>query len=212
MRAMLPMCRTRSSATAPFVLSTVAIALPPVVGESLVRLCHPVEVVLALERVALLVERVEDLAGQLLRHVLLAPVARERDEPAHGERARATLRHLDGHLVVRAADAARPHLEHGCDRLDRLFEHLDRRLASLLADAVEGAVDDPFGGRLLALRHHAVDHLRHEARVVNGVRLELADRYFGTARHYEPFFAPYFERAWRRSPTPAASRPPRMTL
>src|SRR5207249_4372478 len=97
----------------------------------------PVEVVLALEGAALLVERVEDLARELLLHVLLAPVAREADEPADGERPRAALRHLDGHLVVRAADTARPHLEHRCDRLDRLLEHLDRRLAAPLADAVQ---------------------------------------------------------------------------
>jgi hypothetical protein len=65
-------------------------------GEGLVGLRHPVEVVLALEGVALLVEGIQNLAGELVRHVLLAPVARVRDEPAHGERARAALRHLDG--------------------------------------------------------------------------------------------------------------------
>ena len=34
------------------------------------------------------------------------------DEPADRERARAALRHLDRHLVVRAADAAGADLEH----------------------------------------------------------------------------------------------------
>src|SRR5436190_16926923 len=185
---------------------------PPVVREGLVGLRHPVEVVLALERAALLVEGVHDLARELLGHVLLAPVARERDEPANGQRASAALRHLDGHLVVRAADAARANLEHRRDRLDRLLEHLDRRLAGLLADSVERLVDDLLGGALLPARHDAVDHLADESRVVDGVRLELADRDLGSARHYEPFFAPYLDRPLRRSPTPAVSRPPRITL
>src|SRR5205085_4308164 len=186
--------------------------LPPVVRKRLVGLRHPVEVVLALERVALLVEGVQDLAGELLRAVLLATVARVGDEPAHRECSGAALRHLHGYLVVRTADTAGAHLEHGRDRLDRLLEHFDRRLAGLLADAIERAVDDLLGGALLPARHHAVDHLADQARVVNGVRLELADRNLCSARHYEPFLAPYLERPLRRSPTPAVSSPPRITL
>src|SRR5438105_4307693 len=181
-------------------------------SEGLVGLRHPVEVVLALEGVALLVEGVQDLAGELLRHVLLAPVARVRHQPAHRKRARAALRHFDGHLVVRTADAAGAHFEHRRDRLDRLLEHFDRRLAGLLADAIERAVDDLLGRALLPARHHAVDHLADQARVVNGVRLELADRNLCSARHYEPRLAPYLERPLRRSPTPAVSSPPRITL
>src|SRR5438094_7101110 len=122
MWAMIPMFRTRSSATfvsATLVLKSSFLRLPAVVREGLVGLRHPVDVVLALERAALLVERVQDLAGELLAHVLLAAVARVRDEPADGERPGAALRHLDRHLVVGAADAARAHLEHGRDRLDR---------------------------------------------------------------------------------------------
>src|SRR5205085_2442649 len=186
--------------------------LPPVVRKRLVDLRHPVEVVLALERVALLVEGVQDLAGELLRHVLLAPVARVGDEPAHRERARAALRHLDGHLVVGAADAAGAHFEHRRDRLDRLLEHFDRRLAGLLADARERAVDDLLGRALLPARHHAVDHLADQARVVDWVRMELADRNLCSAGHYEPFLAPYLERRLRRSPTTTVTSRPRLTL
>src|ERR1700690_802707 len=145
MWAMIPMLRTRSSAT----LSSVTLVLkgsfpglPAVVREGLVGLSHPVSVVLALERAALLVERVKNLVCQLRAHALFAAVARIRDEPAHGERAGAALRHLDGHLVVRAADAAALHLEHGRDRLDGLLERLDRRPAALRADRLEGLVDD----------------------------------------------------------------------
>src|SRR5881397_1980436 len=72
--------------------------LPPVVREGLVGLRHPVDVVLALERAALLVERVQDLCGELLDHALLSPAAREIHEPAHRERARTAVRHLDRHL------------------------------------------------------------------------------------------------------------------
>src|SRR5215467_14806672 len=122
MWAMIPMFRTRSSPT--WVAVCVAISpLPPVVREGLVGLRHPVDVVLALVGAALLVERVEDLVGELLGHALLAPVARVRDEPADRERARAALRHLDGHLVVRPADAAALDLEHRRDRLDGLLQH-----------------------------------------------------------------------------------------
>src|SRR5438876_5028572 len=138
---MIPMLRTRSSATrvsvtAKSLLSSLP-GLPAIVGEGPVGLRHPVHVVLALERVALLLERVEDLAGQLVRHVLLAPVARVGDEPAERERAAAPLGHLDGNLVVRAADTAGANLEHRRDRLHGLLEHSERRPPRALPDGVE---------------------------------------------------------------------------
>src|SRR2546426_12847473 len=109
MWAMIPMFRTRSSATAvsfSFVLKWGPFPrLPAVVRKGLVGLRHPVDVVLTLERPALLVEGVQDLVGELVAHPLLAALARERDEPAHSERAGPALRHLDRHLVVRAPDA-----------------------------------------------------------------------------------------------------------
>src|SRR4029078_6491120 len=112
---MIPILRTRSSATLVSVTAKSSClpfcGLPAVMREGLVGLRHPVHVVLALERVALLLERVEDLARELVLHVLLAPVARVRHEPAQRERAAAPLRHLDRHLVVRAADAAAAHLQ-----------------------------------------------------------------------------------------------------
>src|SRR5262249_50355596 len=154
MWAMIPMLRTRSSAALVSVTATSS-PLPPVVREGLVGLRHPVHVVLALERVSLLLEGVQDLARELVLHVLLAPLARVRDEPAERERAAATLRHLDGHLVVRAADAPAPHLEHRGHRLDGLLEHFDRRPARLRAHLVERAVYDRLGRRALAAQHHA---------------------------------------------------------
>src|ERR671924_272431 len=104
--------------------------------EGLVRLRHSVEVVLALEGAALLLEGVEDLAGELLVHVLLAPLAGESDEPADGESAGTPLWNLDGNLVLRAADAARPHFEHRRHGLHGLLEDVDGLLARLRADPV----------------------------------------------------------------------------
>src|SRR6059058_3571558 len=141
MWAMIPMLRTRSSATRVSVAAKSLLELPAVVGEVLVGLRHPIHVVLALVRVPLLLERVQDLAGELVAHLLLAAVARERHEPAQRERAPAALRHLDGHLVVRTADAPRLHLEHRRHRLHGLLQHLDRRPPRALADLVEGAID-----------------------------------------------------------------------
>src|SRR5436190_3311939 len=140
MWAMMPMFRTRSSATAVCSLvlnSSFLLRLPAVVRERLVRLRHPVDVVLALERPALLVEGVHDLVCELDAHALLAALARIRDEPAHGERAGPALRHLDRNLVVRAADAAAADPEDRRDRLHRLLEHLDRRPAGLRPDLLE---------------------------------------------------------------------------
>src|SRR5919106_3668165 len=181
-------------------------------GEGLVGLRHPIEVVLALESAALLVQRVEDLVRELLFHVLLSPLARVLHDPAHSKRACAALGHLDGHLVVRAADAPRANLEHGRDCLHRLLEHLDWRAAGLFADPVQRRVHDLLGGRLLFAGHDLVDYLRHELRAVDGIPLDLADRNLCTARHQLTRLAPYFERPWRRSDTPAESSAARMTL
>src|SRR3954451_17377930 len=116
MWAMIPMWRTRSSATACSVIfvlkSPFLCRLPAVVGEGLVRLRHPVDVVLALVRAALLGLRVHELIGEALGHRLLAALAGELDEPAHGQRAGAAGRDLDRHLVGGAADAAGADLEH----------------------------------------------------------------------------------------------------
>src|SRR6476659_2138467 len=107
MCAMIPMLRTRSSPMRDAVVLISLSVLPAIVGEGLVGLRHPVDVVLFLVSAALLVERVHQLACQLVAHVLLAPVPGELDDPANRERAGTALRHLDRHLVVGATDAAR---------------------------------------------------------------------------------------------------------
>src|SRR3954453_15153501 len=215
MWAMIPMFRTRSSPTTvcSFVLKFPFLPLPAVVREGLVGLRHPVDVVLPLERPALLVEGVHDLVCELRAHALLAALARIRHEPAHGERAGPALRPLHRHLVVRATDTAAANLEDRGDRLHGLLEHLDRRTAGLRADLLQRVVDDRLGGRLLAVEHHLVDHLGDERAVVDGVAARNSGLDLGTARHYEPLrFAPYFERACLRSETPPVSSAARMIL
>src|SRR5215210_180801 len=209
MWAMIPILRTRSSAIR--VAVVLMSPLPAVVREGLVGLRHPVDVVLLLERAALGVDRVHHLARDLLLHPLLAPVARELDEPADRERARAALRHLDGHLVVRAADAAGTDLEHRRDGLHGRLERLDGRLPRLLGDDRERVVDEPLRRRALAVEHDGVDELRDELRRVDRVGLELARGDVGAAGHHD-FFAPYFERPCLRSETPAVSSAARITL
>src|SRR6185503_7016242 len=102
--------------------------LPAVMRERFVRLRHAVDVLFALVSAALLGLGVEKLAGEALRHRLLATCTRELDEPAHGERAGAACRYLHRHLVGGAADSAGAHLEVGSERGDRLLERLDRLL------------------------------------------------------------------------------------
>ena len=121
--------------------------------EGLVGLRHSVEVVLALEGPALLLEGVEDLAGELLVHVLLAALPRERDDPANSERPGTALRHLDGHLVLRAPDAARKRGE----------TSMPRKLAAELLEASEsrgGAVKKREETHRMAEANKAFSHYR----------------------------------------------------
>src|SRR5687768_3314442 len=103
--------------------------LPAIMREGLVGLRHAEYVVLALVRAALLALRVQPLVGEPLRHRLLAAVARELDQPAHGERAGAALGHLDRYLIGGAPDAARADLEHRRERLDGDLQRLHRILS-----------------------------------------------------------------------------------
>src|SRR5688572_4995244 len=169
MWAMIPMFRTRSSPTGVATADISAAPLPAVMREGLVGLRHPVDVVLLLVRPALLVQRVHELAGELRRHALLAPIAGILNDPAQGQRPRPALRHLDGHLIVRAPDTPGANLEHRRDALHRLLEHLELWLARLLGRDRERVVDRALGDRLLAVQHEAVDELRDEHRAVDGI-------------------------------------------
>ena len=90
-----------------------------------------------------------------------------------------------------------------------------------------------FDGKKSVAEHDLVDHLLDESIAMDGVRIDLADLCGCAARHGLPprgvrpralrqllslrprhhfAFTPYCERAFLRSPTPAASSVPRMTL
>src|SRR5690349_17415957 len=85
--------------------------LPPVVCEGPVGLGHPVRVFLLLYGLTLTLRGEDQLGGQPLRHVLFAPGAAERNQPAHAERGAPLGPNFHRHLVRRAPDAARLHLE-----------------------------------------------------------------------------------------------------
>ncbi len=139
--------------------------------------------------------------------------ARELDQPAHRQRAGAPGGHLDRHLVGGAADAPRADLERRRERLDRRLQRLHRVFVAALGEQRQRVVDDPLGGRLLAVEHHLVDDLLNELRAVDRVRLHRADLGGCASGHRAYFFfTPYCERAFLRSLTPAASSVPRTTL
>src|SRR5207237_9034600 len=103
-------------------------------------------------------------------------------------------------------------LERRRPRLRGLPEELDRRAPRAAADLLARAVHGRLRGRLLPVLHHAVDQRRHELALVDGVHDQGARLDLCAARHYELFFAPYFERACLRSATPEASSAARITL
>src|ERR1700738_2820692 len=83
----------------------------PEVAESLVGLSHPVCLFLSLYRAPHVVGGVDQLIGQLFRHAATAPLAREANQPAAGERQPALRADLDRDLVGGAADSPRLDLE-----------------------------------------------------------------------------------------------------
>src|SRR6185437_6490148 len=78
-------------------------SLPPVMCEGLVGFSHAVNVVSLFNRAAAKIGGVVQFVSQLLAHALLRTRAGLRDDPPHGERSPAILRHFDRHLIVCAA-------------------------------------------------------------------------------------------------------------
>src|SRR5262249_30654902 len=116
MWAMMPMFRVLFSATCR------GIDLPTIVGERLVRLRHPMRVFAFLHRAAAEVRGIEQLVRELLLHRLaIAAGAGIANQPTNAEREPPVGIDLDRHLVVRAADAPRLHLEAGLHVVDGLL-------------------------------------------------------------------------------------------
>src|SRR5262249_38757622 len=130
--------------------------------ECAVGLGHPMRVFAFLDGVPPIVRRVEQLGREPLRHRLFIALARGRDQPANAQGLAPILTYFDRHLISGAADAAGAHLDRGHDVVERLLEHGERILFGLAFDKVEGAVDDVFGNRFLALVHDGVHEFGHD--------------------------------------------------
>src|SRR5699024_7741308 len=150
---------------------------------------------------------------QRLGHGVLATRAGVADQPAQRQRGGAAGLDLDRHLVGRTADAAGADLEGRPDVVQRLLQGDDRVLAVLLTGALERAVDDALGDRLLAVQEDLVDQLRYDRRAEDGVADELAlGRGALTRQYFFSLFAPSRDRACCRALTDWVSRAPRTIL
>src|SRR3990172_6533288 len=156
---------------------------PLVMTKGLVGLCHLVRLFLAAYGGARVVEGVEQLAGELLRHRAARALARGLDEPAPRERGAAGGTDLDRHLVGRATDAPRLDLDERRRVADAGVEDLDGRTADGRLGLVEGAVDDRLRGLALPVLHHLADELLDGDAAVLAVRGDDAVAGTSTAWH-----------------------------
>src|SRR5512135_1440167 len=191
--------------------------LPAVVRERPVGLGHPVGVFLLLDRVPLALRSQDQLRGEPLGPGLLGAGAGELDQPAHGQCGPPVRADLHRNLERGPADPPALHLERRLGVVDRLLEHGHARLPRPLLDQVHGLVEDALGLALLALVHEVVDELRDRLTVVSRIGRDRPLDGLGPPAHLAPplapaalgRLAPYLDRPWRRSFTPAASRVPR---
>src|SRR5438067_844694 len=183
MWAMMPMLRVLSSGTTRAMGVSPGRGLPAVVGKGLVRLRHPVRVLLLLDGAAAPVRRVEDLAGEPVDHRLLGTGARVLHEPAHGQGDAALRADLDRNLVRRATDTAGAHLDERLHLVERALEDAERILLGALPDEIERAIQDALGEALLPVVHHRVDELRHRPIVELRIREDVPALDFTLAWH-----------------------------
>ena len=158
--------------------------LPAVVREGTVGLGHLEDILALLHGSTHAVGGVEDLVGQALGHGLLLTGTAEGDDPADGQLRGATGVDLHRQLVGGATNTLGLDLEGRLDVVHSLLEGGQGVAAlGLGGHDVEGAVDDALGGGLLTVQKDLVDELRHEAVVVDGIRLDLAAVRGCTTRH-----------------------------
>jgi hypothetical protein len=123
---------------------------------------------------ATLLDGVQQLAGEAVRHALLATLARRLDDPAHGQRLAALGAHFHRNLVGCATDPAGLDLYHRADVVQGLFNQIHRiRALVLFADSLDGAVHDLLGHRLLAADHDHVDETGNHFAAELGVRQDI---------------------------------------
>ncbi len=131
---------------------------PAVVGECLVGFGHAVGFFALLDGAATVFRGVDQFSSQLLRHGVLAALARGVDQPAHGQGHLARRTHFDRHLVGGTTDAARLDFDRRSDVVQSLLHQFNGvGAAVLLGDHVHGAVHDLLGDGLLAALHDHVD-------------------------------------------------------
>ena len=153
-------------------------------SKSLVGRSHLVDVVTLLDDAALTLERIDELVGHSCGHAHAVTAGSERRRPAERERELTVGRDRHGNRIGRAADATRLHLDLRLHVVDGSGENLESvgvlllvldelfgRLLDRFLELVDGAVDDLFGGRLLAILHHHTDHVGDELRIV--LRIEI---------------------------------------
>src|SRR5829696_1041353 len=181
---------------------------------------HAVGVFLLLDCVSLTLGGQDQLRRQPLGHGLLGAGTRERDDPAHGQGGPTIGADLNRNLKRRTADPAALHLQGGLGVVHRLLEDRDPRLTGALLDQIHGRIEDSFCEALLTFKHQIVHELRYRLAVVAGIWWDRPLDGLVTPAHYLPplppaappalgRLAPYLDRLWRRSLTPAESSVPR---
>ncbi len=125
---------------------------------------------------------------------------RRLDDPAHGQGLATAGAHFDRHLVGRTADAARFTSTTGLTLSSACDSSSSASLAwrPFLGDALDGAVENVFGGGLLAAVHDNVHELRQHVAVEFRVREDGAAR---LPRHDGTFLNTSIisSAAWRRT-------------
>src|SRR5947209_2551663 len=147
---------------------------PAIMGEGTVRFRHAVRVLALLDGIAAIVGGVHQFARKARRHRVLAARTGGGDQPADGERLGTLQPHLDRHLIGGAADAAAADLDARLHIVERVVEDADRVALGARLDRVEGAVDDPFRDRLLAVEHDAVHEFGEDHVPKTGIGQDFA--------------------------------------
>ena len=165
-------------------------ALPPVMGEGTVGLCHPVGVFLLLEGAACVVAGIQYFTGKALLHGALAAGAGIAYQPTKAKGLTALGTDLDRYLIGSAAHAAGLDFQNGHDVVHGLLEDLQRLAAGLVLYYIEGAVAGLLSGAALAVKHYLIDELGNELSAVNRVIQNFTLGYKSTSWHI--LLPPYF--------------------
>ena len=153
------------------------------VREGLVGFSHTMDFVTLLHGAATAFGRVEQFAGETLRHGLFRTLLGRFTEPAHGEGHTADRTDFDRNLIVGTTNAAGLDFHQRTDVVQGGGEHFQGVLAGLFFDLLEGAVNDAFGHGLLAVKHDHVDELGNFDAAELRVGKHFALRNFATTGH-----------------------------